>query len=217
MHTKLRTETIAVLGANGKSGQAFVKAALENGYKVRAGIYRNNTLTDSEYLEVIRCDATNIEDVARLINGCTYVVSLIGHTSSSDAHVQTNSMKTIVEAMANRGISRIVSLTGTGVRQSGDTPSLIDSGMNLAISLIDRPRIEDGISHAEVLKESALEWSIVRVLKLTNANAGQFSLTSSGPAKNFVPRAEVAKAILDILDHHSWVRQMPIISPKSKT
>ena len=205
-------KTIAVIGASGKSGQIFVKTALAAGHTVKAGVHRTNPFTPSERLEVYAIDATHPKDIAELLHDCDAVVSLIGHTKGSPKRVQTDAMKVITSEMEKQSIAKFVSLTGTGVRFPEDKISLLDKMMNWPIALIDPNRIQDGIEHAEVLKDSGLEWSIVRVLKLTNQSPNRFTLTSGGPGKLFVPRAEVACAILDILASSEYSQKAPVIS-----
>ena len=205
-------KTIAVIGAGGKSGQTFVKAALAAGHTVKSGVHRTNPFTPQERLEVYTIDATHPEDIAELLHDCDTVVSLIGHTKGSPKRVQTDAMKVITTEMKKQSIAKVISLTGTGVRFPGDIISLADKMMNWPIALIDPNRIQDGIEHAEVLKDSGLEWSIVRVLKLTNQSPNRFTLTSGGPGKLFVPRAEVACAILDILASSEYSQKAPVIS-----
>jgi len=205
------TKCIAVLGANGRSGREFVLAALAAGYTVRAGVH-GGSIEPKKGLNVIDCDATNQADLPRLLNGADFVVSLIGHVPGSPKEVQTNAIKTIIQAMRTKNLTRIVSLTGTGVRFPGDRPSLIDRLANFSIKIIDPNRVKDGISHAKVLQSSQLNWTIVRVLKLTNGPASELRLTSGGPAKQLTSRAEVAQAILRILEDPEFYQKAPVIS-----
>lgn len=215
MNDSYTDKTIAVIGASGKSGRAFVSAALASGYKVRAGV-RSGMLPAAEGLTVIKCDATVADDVANLLQGSSAVVSLIGHVKNSPATVQTDAMRTVTEQMKLQHITRIVSLTGTGVRVRGDTPSLLDRFANSAIKFVDPKRISDGVQHAELLKNSELAWTIIRVLKLTMAKADSYTLTEHGPAKLFTPRDEVAQAILETLENDMWIQSAPVIG-KSRT
>lgn len=207
--------TVAVLAANGRSGQAFVAAALAAGMQVRAGVHGTSTLPVHNNCVNIPCDATNSEDVERLITGSDAVVSLIGHTPRSRGNVQTDAIKTVVNAMTKLGIQRIISLTGTGVRALGDTPSMIDKLATLFIATIDPQRVRDGIEHAKVLQASQLDWTIVRVLKLTNgAHEGRVGFSLTGPAEIATPRARVAAAIIQLLQDATHIHAMPIIKGK---
>ena len=203
---------IAVIAANGKSGQAFVTHALEKGHTVRAGVYKNNTLASHPNLTVMTCDATNLEDVSALIDGQDAVVSFIGHVKNSPAHVQTDMMRTVNDAMKAKGVNRFVTLTGTGVRFPGDNITFLDKIANMAIAIIDPERIQDGKDHVALLQQTNLQWTVIRVLKLTNSKPALFSLQVSGPSKIFVSRHEVAQAVLEVLERGSFIRQAPTVS-----
>lgn len=203
---------IAVIGANGKTGQLFVNEAVQRGHEVRAGVFHSNSFTKSDYIDVLQCDAMKLEDVEALVAGCDAVVSLIGHVKDSPAFVQTSAIANVLSAMKKHRISRVLSLTGTGVRIPGDTPSLTDRVLNAGIKIIDPERIQDGIAHADVLRESDADWTLLRVLKLTDLPVHSYTLSDHGPARVFASRAVVADALLTILSDNSYHKQAPIVS-----
>lgn len=203
---------IAVIGANGKSGQAFVDEAVQRGHQVRAGIFRDRGYGERENVTYMQCDATVPEDVEKLVKGCDAVVSLIGHVKGSPAFLQTTAMTNILSAMDRYGIKRLVSLTGTGVRDKNDMPSLADKIVNTAIETLDPARIRDGKAHVDVIKESAADWTVLRVLKLTDMPYHAYYLTDHGPGRTFVSRASVAAAIVNILVDGLHKKSMPIVS-----
>ena len=202
----------AVIAANGRTGKEFVDVALENGHKVKAGIFGGHALKLDKDLELVECDATDIKDIEKLIEGCDAVLSFIGHGKKSPPTVQTDGIKNVIKACKKLSIKRVISMTGTGVRFPGDNVTLVDKVLNKSISIIDPERVEDGISHAEKLKNSDLDWTLIRVLKLTNGSANEFSLKENGPAKIFVPRREVAEACLQVLEDKSFIQEAPVIS-----
>ena len=203
---------IAVVAANGRSGQAFVEAALAAGHTVKAGVRGKSYLTPHPNLSSVECDATNSAQLKNLLAGQNAVASFIGHVKGSDDDVQTIAIQKIVDAMKQVGMSRIVSLTGTGVRFAGDHISLVDRFLNLSIGIIDPARIKDGKNHVEALKASNLDWTIIRVLKLQNVAPKPFTLLEHGPTKWYVGRQEVAQAVLQVLEEGSFIKQAPIIS-----
>lgn len=203
---------IAVIDANGRSGQAFVSAALAAGHTVRAGIRGQSHLTSHPNLIVVQCDATNEAQLKNLLSGQEAVASFIGHVKGSEPNVQTIAIQKVVGVMEALSVKRLVSLTGTGVRFTGDKISLIDRFLNLSISIIDSARVKDGKNHVEVLKNSALDWTVIRVLKLQNVPPKSFELREHGPTKLYVGRQEVAQAVLQVLEQHSFIKQAPIIS-----
>lgn len=203
---------IAVIAANGRTGRAFVKAALAAGHAVNAGSLTPGSLPSHPRLKQVRCDATNENDLACLLENQDAVASFIGHVKGSTASVQTEAMRTLITVMHNQGVKRVVSLTGTGVRFKGDHITLADRILNIGIGLIDPARVHDGKTHAEALKSSDLDWTILRVLKLQNTKKRPFSLREHGPTKLYVSRAEVAEAALQVIEAETFIRQAPIIS-----
>ncbi|HET9173939.1 MAG TPA: NAD(P)H-binding protein [Candidatus Saccharimonadales bacterium] len=203
---------LAVIAASGRSGRAFIEQALAAGHDITANVHRRNTLPSHPHLTVMIGDATDAAYMEQLVVGNEAVVSLIGHTRRSPKDVQTKATEALIAAMQKQGVRRVVSLTGTGVRMPGDIIPLMDRVLNLGISLVDPARIRDGIRHAEILQTSNLEWTILRVLKLQNTKPRAFTLTEHGPAKVIVSRAEVAAAILEMLERDEFVRQAPIVS-----
>lgn len=208
---------IAVIAAQGRSGRACVAELLAGGHQVVAGVRGEPGMPDQPGLTFRQCDATKLQDVQALLDGCEAVVSMIGHVRGSQADVQTAATMNLVRAARHSGLKRVVSLTGTGVRFAGDHYGPVDRFMNLAVKLIDPARVQDGIDHADILKASGLDWTIIRVLKLTNARAGRFSLTPGGPGKPFVARAEVAQAVRSVLEGRSYIQQAPVISPATSS
>lgn len=202
---------IAVIAANGRSGREFVATALNAGHTIRAGVRGAHSLNENPNLETVICDGTNPQDVLNLIEGCDAVASFIGHGRKSPAEVQTASIKNVIDACAQLGIQRVISLTGTGVRFPDDKITLIDRFMNFSISIVDRTRVQDGINHVEVLKKSNLDWTVIRVLKLTNASLHKFHLTQNGPTRIFTSRKTVAHASLEVLEQNSFIRLAPIV------
>lgn len=203
---------IAVIAANGRTGQAFVQAALSAGHQVHAGIHTSSSLKAVPGLSILKCDATQEDEVARLIQGQDAVVSFIGHVRGSPPDVQTKATSVIVSALSRLNQKRLVSLTGTGVRFPGDKLTLTDRLLNMSISMIDPKRVVDGKNHVEVLKNSDLDWTIIRVLKLTGGKRRQFTLLPHGPTKPLVSREEVAQAVLEVLEQHKFIRMAPIIA-----
>jgi putative NADH-flavin reductase len=202
---------IAVIAANGRLGRAFVKAALAAGHNIRAGTRGQAYFEDDPHLTVVRCDATNYEEIKALIAGQDVVVSCIGHVKNSVPNVQALAAKTIVRAMKNLHLKRFVTLTGTGARQPGDHIPLIDRFLNFAVEIIDLPRIADGRNEVGVLEKSDLDWTIIRVLKLQFENNRPFKLKENGPTLPFVSREEAARAMLEVIEKQSFIRQLPII------
>jgi len=202
---------LAVIGANGRSGQAFVEQALAAGHSINAGIRGKSFLKSHNNSKIVECDATNEIQLKRLLSGQDAVASFIGHVKGSEPNVQTVAIQKVMYVMKQLGIERLVCLTGTGVRFPGDKITVIDRLINLSINIIDPARVNDGKYHVEVIKASDLEWTIIRVLKLQNVATKPFKLLDNGQTKWYVGRQEVAQAVLQVLENHSFIQKAPII------
>jgi putative NADH-flavin reductase len=203
---------VAIIAAGGRLGQELVNEALARGHTVRAGVRSEGELQPRENLEIILCDATIPNDLRNLFNGAQVVFSAIGHVKGSRDSVQTEATRALIAVMNEMDIRRFVDVTGTGVRFPGDKISLVDRFLNLAVGIIDPPRVKDGIDHMEVLKASSIDWTTIRILKLQNVPARPYSLRLNGPTKWYVGRPEVAKAMLDVAEESTFIQQSPILS-----
>lgn len=206
---------ICVFGADGRTGLEVVNYAKNKGYDVIAFVYNDNS---SKYFSNdILIKNGNVMDYNRVreaLEGAGVVISVLGHIKGSDPLMQTKGITNIVNAMKELGIKRILSLTGTGARVEGDKPSIIDRIMNLIVKAIDPNRINDGVKHIKVLQDSGLDFTIVRVLKLSkdDKECKNYNLTDGGPAELQTSRKKVAKVLVDLIDDKKYLYKFPVIS-----
>lgn len=207
---------IALLGGSGKSGQAFLTQALVQGYTLKA-LARNleSIPQQSAQLQVIQGDVLDAAKVAEVVAGADVVVSLFGHVKGSPAWVQTEGTKNIVAAMQQHGIKRLISLSGGGLRYpEKDQPKLIDKLIRTMMQIFIPQVLRDAEAHAEVLKASALDWTIVRGPRLTlgvqksNYRVGWVGVNSGTQ----LSRADLAHFILQEIEHPVFNKSIPFVS-----
>lgn len=204
---------IAVIGAKGRTGIILVEELLQRGHKVH-GLGFGGSPVDHPDFKWFSGDATNRLDLLACIEGVSVVISTLGHTRKTKKQIQTLSMHLLCDLLKDKK-TRVISMTGTGVRKAGDKPSLLDRLLTIGVKLIDPKRVSDGIDHAKVLEDSSLDFTILRVLKLANGTKKQpYRLTSGGPAMNLTNRRTVADILADLAESEQWSRQMPVASPK---
>jgi putative NADH-flavin reductase len=206
---------ICVFGADGRTGVEVVRYSKDKGYNVTAFVYNKNAKDYlPENIKIVQGDVLKYEDVRNAISESDAVISVIGHIKNSDPLMQTKGIQNIVKAMKETGVKRIISLTGTGVRINGDTPSLLDKLLNMALKIIDPKRIIDGIEHAKVLQNSNLDWTIVRVLKLSQKDKvfKDYKITQGGPAEFPTSRKKIARILIDLISDTYHIHKMPIVS-----
>ena len=206
---------ICIFGADGRTGSEIVKYAKSKGYEITAFVYTGSILSfSSNDIKIIEGDVLDYHQVSLACTDVDVIVSALGHVQGSDPRMQTKGIINIVRAMKEINLTRIISLTGTGVRVQGDTPSTIDKILNYLVTLLDRNRMVDGIEHAKVLQQSGLDWTIVRVLKLNSSQKSikNYTLTSGGPAELLTSRKKVSKVMIDLIEDTRYSNALPVVS-----
>jgi putative NADH-flavin reductase len=209
---------LAIFGASGRTGVPLVKQALEQGHTVKALVRSPekliSTVGEPAGLEIIEGDATNAYSVAKTIDGCDVVLSAIGHSKGSPKDVQTTATKHMVGAMKEHGIKRIISLTGAGVSAPGDKPKIADRIFRFLLGLFAKDVLEDAKNHAEVLRQSDLDYIIVRGPRLTDGEPkGDYYVGLIGKDSGTqIARADVAHFMLTQLKDDTWVGRPPMVS-----
>ena len=206
---------IAIIGANGKTGTEVVDQALARGHEVKAGYY-GAPLTNSPRpaLELLECDATKREDVTRLLDGADAVVLALGHTKRTPPTMQADATRIILDIMHEKGIERIVSLTGVGVRVDGDKPRLFEQIFNYIFARAQAVRVQDGEAHHKLIVQSDRKWTVFRAFKLTNGEAVPYSLRPNVPGMLLTSRKTIAEAMVNVIEDETHLGESPVFIPK---
>lgn len=209
-------KTIALFGATGQTGKLFLEVALKAGYNVKALVRDTNKLhVSNPQLTVVQGDVLNKQDVAQVVKGTDIVVSLFGHVKGSPKWLQTDGTKHILAAMKKNNISRIISLSGGGLPfPEKDEPKFADKLIRTIMKIVASKMLNDAVQHYEVLKNSGLEWTIVRAPRLTNDDrSGTYRVGWVGVnASTKISRADLADFILTQVEDETFVGQMPFVS-----
>ena len=206
---------VTIFGADGRTGVEVVRYAKMRGLDVVAFVFSPNS--NKYFPSGVEIKVGNVIDYTSVIDairGSDAVISALGHIKGSDPLMQTKGMINITKAMTELDVKRVLSMTGTGAREKTDHPSVIDSVLNFFVKLIDPDRINDGIEHVNVLKNSNLDWTLVRVLKLSNSvdEVSDYKLSDGGPAELHTSRKKVAKVLVDLIDDEKYIGKLPVIS-----
>ncbi|CCH55268.1 Flavin reductase Short=FR [Fibrisoma limi BUZ 3] len=212
--------TIAVFGATGRTGIPLVQKALEEGYQVRALVRNPQKMTITHpHLIVIQGDALDPRSVSKTIGNSDGVISTLGQDKASSPDFQTRATQLIIDVMKQNDIRRLISLTGGGVRDAAnDKPGFMDNAIVFIMKNVAgkgaRQALFDGISHAELIKKSGLDWTIVRGPMLTEDPAkGSYKVGYVGTVPGIkLTRADLADFIMNEFETGQYLHKMPFVT-----
>jgi putative NADH-flavin reductase len=204
---------ITLFGAEGRTGTQVLAQALEHGHDVRAFV-RSMPEVPHKEVEYFVGDVLKLRTIESAISGAEAVVSVIGHVPGADPLLQTKGITNIISAMRSADVARLISMTGAGVPDPDDVSQGSGVILTKLLELVQADRVADGREHAAVIRESKLDWTIIRCPKLTNsAYTGSYQ---TGYIKagllDTIARADVADFILRCLEERAYVHAAPIIT-----
>lgn len=205
---------IAVFGASGRTGQPFVRKALDNDHEVNAFVRDKSRLEiDGKGLEVFEGDVHTGEKVLDCVEDVDAVVSVLGQNKNTPEDLLTVGGDNIMEAMNENGVKRFVTLLGAGVRQKGEKESIPGKIIKYLLKLMNPEVLKDAEDHAEKVRESGLDWTIVRAPRLTEGGEkGEYRTGDVSLGMKGVARADIADFILDCLENERYIQEMPKIT-----
>lgn len=208
-------KTVAIFGATGRAGQHLVRAALDGGYQVRALARDPSKLSiDSDRLVVVQGSLKDADCVAEVVTAAGAVLSVLGPTSNEPTFAISQGMQTIIQAMKKSGARRLILSAGAGVGHPGDAPGLFNKLINVALKTTAKNVYEDMLRTVEAVRQSGLDWTVVRVPRLTDGpQSGQVRVGMVGKGTGTsLSRADMAAFMLAQVNDDRYVRQAPVIS-----
>lgn len=202
---------LLVFGATGRTGRCLVEQALAQGHRVTAFARDVRALPPAHarlrHLQGRVEEAQAVEDAVKNHHA---VLCALGPTGRKDREAIARGTEHIVAAMQRHRVWRLIYLP-THEQGEGWGPSALFDKLMTRL----RPRENPGgwQQRVAVIRESALEWVIVRPTRLTDAAASGRHQVSVDQSK--VPlriaRADVAAFMLEQLRSPRYVRKSPVI------
>ncbi len=206
---------IAIFGATGGVGRQLVAQATAAGHSVTV-LARDpgRAAFDDDGVTVVAGDATDPEAVARTLRGADAVICALGAPALSRSRVRSEGTRAIVSAMKAHGVRRIVCVSTLGAAESRAwLPFLL---RRVIFPLYLRRAVADHERQEQILRGSALDWTVVRPPTLTDGPAtGDYVHGFVPPLSEVslkISRADVAHFIPRQLDAETYAAQAVAVS-----
>ncbi|CAF2545826.1 unnamed protein product [Rotaria sp. Silwood2] len=211
-------KNIVILGATGNTGLQLVEQALARNYKVTAPVRSPEKLAHLVHknLEVIKCDLMNPLELTKHLEGRVAVLSALGQPGLQmwAMTFYEDSMKSIVTAMRSANVKRLICITAFYTKYQPEK-------YPFKFRLIIRPMIGRHLDSMYIMEQflenecQDIDYTIVRpprlldehiIEKEVKVNENEYFFPDQSTA-NRIPRANVARFMLDILKHEKYIRQ----------
>ena len=187
---------LVVIGASKGTGKAIVEEALARGHYVTA-VARNPSALVLEHVKLTRvaADVTDPKTLEGLFEGAHAVLIALGSTIGAlrkDPTMFSRGTTSVLAAMRAANVRRVVVLSANGVGDSrAQFPWILRA---LVLDLILKPAFVDHDRQEEIIRASALDWTLVSPGRLTDGAANKKYKVAFGSEKvpASISRADVA-------------------------
>ena len=209
---------VLVIGASRGIGLETVRCALAEGHRVRA-LARGaaSIAVDHPGLEKITGDALDRATVSAALEGVDAVIEVLGApkdlaTTLWGTRLFSSVTRILVDAMRERGVRRLVAVTGLGAGDSRGKLGLLYDG--LVFPLVLKRVYDDKDVQEQMIRASGLDWTIVRPGLLRSGRATGRARALTNPADwttGSVTRANVAAFLVREAFERRFVGQTPLL------
>jgi len=209
---------LTIFGATGEAGRQLMEQALAEGNEVVAFVRNPSKLTiRHEHLAIVQGELHDLVNIERAANGAEAVISLLGPRPREDSKSKplTQGTQNIITAMKKLGVRRFIVASTPSASAPNHLPDLRFKILVSMIKTTMRPVYEEIVNVVQIVQDSDLDWTIVRVSILNNnPKSGKVSVGYLGRGEVSVQlsRADMAGFILDELKNAKYIAQMPAIS-----
>ena len=214
---------IVVFGANGPTGRLLTQRALDEGHTVTALTRRPAAFPLAHpLLTVAEGDVLHADDVDAVVAGQQVALSALGVPyGRAPVSVYSEGARNILSAMERHGVRRFA-----GVTSSATEPNPRAQGgfffekvlQPFVIGVLGRTVYADMRRMESTLRESSLDWTVVRPSGLFDADAVTDYRTGEGHVDGtFTSRADLADLLLRQATDDTWVRKAVAITTLENT
>lgn len=206
---------IVIFGGTGGTGLELLKQAIARGHEVTA-LVRDPArvgMTDTR-LRILKGDVLDPNAVRAAVTGTQAALSALGvRLGQPPGTVRSEGTRNIVAALSDAGVRKFVSVSTVGV---GDSVGRLTFWARLLLPrLIGAERLEEADRQERIIRQSGLDWVILRPSRLVDDPAkGEYriGLDLHTGMTSKLTRADLAASLLDQLESDRFVRQTPTVT-----
>ena len=206
---------VLIVGASKGIGLETTREALEAGHTVRAfARSAGDIMISDNELEKRRGNALRSSDVTAGVMDIDAVIQVLGVSLTElfwPVHLFSDATRILIAAMQAQGVKRLISVTGFG---AGDSRASINCFQILPFRFFFGRAYDDKDVQERLIKNSALDWTIVRPGVLTNGSrTGRYKILKepSQWRNGTISRADVADFLVQQIESRIYVRQTPVL------
>jgi putative NADH-flavin reductase len=213
---------LTIFAATGGIGRQILEQALAAGHDVTAVARSPRTLPGA--VRAVTADLADADPAALepAVAGADAVLSGLGPRRRSDAGIASQGTRVITQAMQATGVRRVVVVSAAPVSTVASPgrpdPPRHDPGEGLVTRHLATPLVRAALREVyadlalmeDVLRDSGLDWTVVRPPRLTDRPATGAYRTAYGRNLRrglFVSRADVAHLMLEVLEQPGTIGQ----------
>lgn len=207
---------VTVFGATGHVGNLFVEEALKAGHEIVAYVRNPKKMRiQNSNVSLVVGDLDNTEKIDEAIRGSDAVVSVIGPLGRQDTLIFAPAYEHIIDSMKKHGVKRLIALGTPSVPDAHDRFNFIFWALTFGVGFLIHKGYTDMKTLGQDIRESGLDWTIVRVPLLTNrpkqgnVKVGYFG---SGVTWFRLTRADFADFLVKQLADRKYIGKAPAIS-----
>lgn len=198
---------VIVFGATGSVGHLTVERLLNEGHEVTAFARSIEKLKiDQVTLNKVSGDALNPSEVEQAIKGHEAVIVVMGGGSSITSKVRSEGTRNVIKGMKSAGVSRLICQTTLGAGQSWNNLNFF--WKRIMFGFLLRPVFKDHEIQEQLVRDSGLDWTIVRPSALTDDPVSRdFKINFPSSERRLtlkISRAEVAEFLTRCLREASF-------------
>jgi putative NADH-flavin reductase len=206
---------VLIVGASRGIGLETTRQVLETGHDVRALARSVAAIRLSNpRLEKVRCDALNHRDMEAALAGVDAAIVTLGiglREMFRPVHLFSDATRVLIAAMEAQAVKRLICVTGFG---AGDSRPSISSLQRVPFQMIFGHAYDDKTRQERLIKESALDWTIVRPGVLTGGpRTGRYQVLRepSQWRNGIISRADVADFLIRQIEDRTCVHKAPVL------